>query len=447
MSDSRRRNQRSSWLGINHVQNKNRFGYGVEMHLILATAVVVQSALTWFPAHVVNASEPTSIYLSTCAAEVTTDCIESLSYSTEGGLFVVTNPGGDPTQVRIGDKQPRVVANFSSPTTTQRVLNISLSNPIATSKWSLSAGVKRTLTTGLVDGTYTLVLHLRTFVPEHFQMVGDPISVTRDDQADGSIKVTIVVKPKPWLTVDGSTYQTCLANNWNCEGNIANMSAIHISTFSFSNSSFASVPGRREMWVAANGLMSSMPSISIADRTISASVAGPHTVPPDYPTAGLVMENGKGLNPAFYKAFVPYAMLEAMLSMTTEDIKRQINLGMVSSTIADGKSRVNQPVKIDVGETGITIDLGLTHFSALNPVIKFSKPKKYSVGKRYNPALLVSVPSGYRISKVIINSSSKSICRVSGPKIVMTKKGACSLTVTTLKGNKRKTITGTVKVS
>jgi hypothetical protein len=419
------------------------------MRLVLATAVVVQSALTWLPAHAVNATDSASTYLSTCAAEVSTDCIESLSYSTEAGLFSVTNPGGDPTQ-KIGDQQPKVRASFSSPTSTQRVLNISLSNPTATFKWSISAGVKRTVTTGLVNGTYTLVLHLRTFVPENFWMVGDPISVTRVDQADGSIKMTIVIKPKPWITPDGSTYQTCLANNWNCEGNIADMSAIGIHTSSYTSSESVpgfSVPGRREMWVASNGWSTSMPRISIADRTISASLEGPHTVPPDYPTDGLMMENGKGLNPAFYKAFVPYAMLEAMLSMTTEDIKRQINLGMVSSTIAEGKSRVDQPVKIELGETGITIDLGLTHFSALNPVIKFSKPKKFSVGKRYVPAQLVSVPSGYRISKVIINSSSKSICRVSGPKIVMTKKGACSLTVTTLKGNKRKTIKGMVKVS
>jgi hypothetical protein len=110
----------------------------------------------------------------------------------------------------------------------------------------------------------------------------------------------------------------------------------------------------------------------------------------------------------------------------------------------------------------MTVDLGITHYSAPNPEVTFNSPtqlvapnqplapqpttKTFVKGKKYAMSSLVSVPAGHRVSKIVIGASSRSVCSVSGTRVQMKKKGTCAFTVTATKKTAKKIIKGKVKV-
>jgi len=211
------------------------------------------------------------------------------------------------------------------------------------------------------------------------------------------------------------------------------------------------------MWVATNASEFSIPSLSLLERKISAQIAGPHTVPSGFPTEGLSMEDGKGINPAFYKFHVPFSALEGMLSMAPSEIRNSITPEMIKASITDAGTQKEQAVTLASDDKGLTIDLGLTHFSAPNPVVTFYTPAQVAAsnqlltaarflkGKSYAVSRLVKISSGYKVSKIVIGSSAKSICTATGTKIKMKKKGTCVFTVTSRKTIRSKTTTKITK--
>ncbi|MEY3587512.1 MAG: hypothetical protein RJA47_108 [Actinomycetota bacterium] len=385
-----------------------------------------------------------------CTSASQVECVESLSYTTAAGTFTVADPG-TPTM-----NQPYVNVVGASPSNPSSTVGFSVLSPAST---SLAPNV----TTGLEEGTYSFVIRLGTYDPTQTGLMGEPVSITNSQQADGTFKLSVTAKPKPRvMAMSQASYESCKASGWTCQGEMATVR--NISGFVFQNVIPENRPLFRGMWIATNASDIGFPVVSVLERKVSAKIAGPHTVPDGFPTAGLTMENGKGVNPAFYKFYMPYTVMEAMLSMAPAQIKSSITPEMVKATITEAASQKDQPVTLVTSDTGMTVDLGITHFSAPNPEVTFYTPaqiaaqkstpttsssvtsKKFAVGKKYLPGDMVTVPSGYRATKTVVSSASRSVCAVSGSRILVKKKGSCSFTVTATKGSARKTIRGKVSV-
>lgn len=392
-----------------------------------------------------------------CTTDAQVECVESLSYTTASGTFTATDPGGElPASAPMVQRtHPYVMVIPVSPSDPSATLNFILLNP-------QSAEIAPNVRAGLEDGTYSFVIRLGAYDPTQTGLSADPVSVTTAQRQDGTFTLSVVAKPKPRVMVMSVASDTaCKANEWSCEGEFGIVR--NISGFVFQNLIPANRPLFRGMWIATNASVFSAPIVSILERKVSAKVAGPHTVPPGFPTTDLKIENGKGVNPAFYKFYLPYSVLEAMLSMAPAEIRNRVTPEMVKAVITEAGAQKNQPVTLVSDEKGMTVDLGITHYSAPNPEVIFNSPapivapnqsltplpaaRTFAKGKKYAMSSLVSVPVGHRISKIVISASSRSVCSVLGTRVEMKKKGTCSFTVTTTKKAAKKVIKGKVKVS
>ena len=392
-----------------------------------------------------------------CTTDAQVECVESLSYTTASGTFTATDPGGElPASAPMVQRtHPYVRVIPVSPSDPSATLNFILLNP-------QSAEIAPNVRAGLEDGTYSFVIRLGAYDPTQTGLSADPVSVTTAQRQDGTFTLSVVAKPKPRVMVMSVASDTaCKANEWSCEGELGIVR--NISGFVFQNLIPANRPLFRGMWIATNASVFSAPIVSILERKVSAKVAGPHTVPPGFPTTDLKIENGKGVNPAFYKFYLPYSVLEAMLSMAPAEIRNRVTPEMVKAVITEAGAQKNQPVTLVSDEKGMTVDLGITHYSAPNPEVTFNSPapivapnqsltplpaaRTFAKGKKYAMSSLVSVPVGHRISKIVISASSRSVCSVLGTRVEMKKKGTCSFTVTTTKKAAKKVIKGKVKVS
>lgn len=391
-----------------------------------------------------------------CRTEAQVECVESLSYTTASGTFSATDPGGElpPLAPMVQRTHPYVTVIPANPSDPSSTLNFVLVNP-------LSREIAPNVRNGLEDGTYSFVIRLGAFDPTQTGLSADPVSVTTAQRQDGTFTLSVVAKPKPRVMVmSAASDAACKSNDWTCDGESGIVR--NISGFVFQNLIPANRPLFRGMWIATNASAFSAPIVSVLERKVSAKVAGPHTVPPGFPTTDLKIENGKGVNPAFYKFYLPYSVLEAMLSMAPAEIRNRITPEMVKAVITEAGTQKNQPVTLVSDEKGMTVDLGITHYSAPNPEVTFNSPaatatpsqsltplrttKTFAKGKHYAMSSLVSVPAGHRVSKIVISASSRSVCAVSGTRVQMKKKGVCSFSVTTTKKAAKKVIKGKVKV-
>ena len=391
-----------------------------------------------------------------CTTEAQVECVESLTYTTHSGTFNVSDPGGElpPGAPLVQRTAPYVLVTPPNTAIAGSTLSFTVLSPTST---ELAPNVR----SGLEEGTYSFVIRLGSYDPTQTGLSAEPVSITPSQRPDGTFTLSVVVRPKPVVRVmSAASHAACKVDGWTCDGESGVVR--NISGFVFQNLIPANRPLFRGLWVATNASEFSIPSISTLTRSVSASVAGPHTVPAGFPTAGLTMENGKGVNPAFYKLYVPYSIIEAMLSMAPAEIRSTLTPAMVRAKITEASSQKDQPVALTMGESGMTIDLGITHFSAPNPEVTFLTPSQvaapaqstpvsgaqrtYSKGKTYPVSTMVSIPSGHKVTRIVVARSSVSVCSASGVRIRVKKAGTCSFSVVTAKKSTSRTIKGKVKV-
>jgi hypothetical protein len=390
-----------------------------------------------------------------CTSAGQVECVESLSYTTAAGTFTVANPAGGGALTAIpAAPEPYVWVTGATPSNPMSMVNFMV-NP------GSNASVAPNVLAGLTEGTYSFVIRLGNYDPTQTILSAEPVSVETSQRSDGTFLLAVTARPKPKVSAGPTTAAGCRSGGWTCQGESATVR--NISGAVFQNVIPANRPLFRGMWMATNASEFSSPIISVIEKKVSANIAGPHTVPTGFPTENLVMEDGKGVSPAFYKFYLPYSILEAMLSLAPAEIRSQITPEQVKAKITEAATQKDQPVTLVTSDKGMTIDLGITHFSAPNPEVYFSPPpattaqsksstpvttvKKYLPGSKYLPSSLVKVPAGYKVSKFVVATSSRLVCATSGTRVLMKKAGTCSVSVTTTKGKLRKVLTARIKVS
>lgn len=401
-----------------------------------------------------------------CTTTEQVECVESLSHtSTAGTITEYENPGEGGTGITVRVSITEISGSLppGMDATALRTLNYELTdtaNPV------LGAGVFD----GLPDGTYRFRLRLGSFDPTLTSIAGDPIAISWEKRSGGDFVLDITAKPKPFVTMIGfANIQQCMSSSWACAGEVGVKRAIAGAVNQHPTTSEREKV--RGIWIATNASSFSSPRIDIANKKITTQAAGPHTVPDGFPLDGLTLEGGKGLNPGFYKAFVPYGVLQAMLDKAPAELRSFITPETVKAKIAEAGATKDQPVAVVSDNKGVTIDLQITHFSAPNPEITFSTPstpatttpstpattaptssstssssKTLKVGKRLAGSALVKAPKGFKVVSVTVSKSSSKVCTARGTTVQAKKTGKCSFTVTMRKGKTAKRASGSITV-
>ena len=403
-------------------------------------------------------------------------CIQQFSFTPTGGVLREVTPSNFAlgNLDSAGNKEVNVVAKLSagyagtSSTPEQDGVLASLSlnfyDPLSTT-------LSSTTNTGLRDGLYTVVIRTGDFDPSSMMLIGAYDSYTVVKGADGFFTITLTARPIPWAAVvrmngNDSVFQACKASQWttNCEANMANQRYI-LATFNMMDTAVMREAARGS-WIST-----SASTIQVAASTSSLqynfTVEGPHYVPADFGVAGLAQENGKSLNPAFFKMYVPFAMMAASMSqaggaVSAADVATLMAnpSSVLTGTIFEKTGtaaavEVPQVLTFTAASGGVVVDFNLKHFSAPNPSLKIKAPaakKTLAISKTSSFTTLTTLAkmTKAKSSKVsaVVAASSKNICQVVKNSVKGLKAGSCkvTVTVTTAKG-KKTSQTITLKVS
>ena len=412
-----------------------------------------------------------------CGTDATAEyCIQQFAFTPTGGVLREVTPStfalGNLDSA--GNKEVNVVAKLSagyagtSSTPEQDGVLASLSlnfyDPLST---TLSSSTN----TGLRDGLYTVVIRTGDFDPSSMMLIGayDSYSVVKG--ADGFFTITLTARPIPWAAVvqmngNDSVFQACKASQWttNCEANMANQRYI-LATFNMTDTA-AMREAARGSWIST-----SASTIQVAASTSSLqynfTVEGPHYVPADFGVTGLAQENGKSLNPAFFKMYVPFAMMAVSMSqaggaVSAADVATLMAnpSSVLTGTIFEKTGtaaavEVPQVLTFAAASGGVVVDFNLKHFSAPNPSLKIKAPaakKTLAISKTSSFTTLTTLAklTKAKTSKVsaVVAPSSRKVCQVVKNSVKGLKAGSCkvTVTVTTAKGTKTSQ-TITLKVS
>ena len=439
----------------------------------LATSVFAMSNVAS-----VSAAYPASgANFPSCGTDATAEyCIQQFAFTPTGGVLREVTPSNFAlgNLDSAGNKEVNVVAKLSagyagtSSTPEQDGVLASLSlnfyDPLSTT-------LSSTTNTGLRDGLYTVVIRTGDFDPSSMMLIGvyDSYSVVKG--ADGFFTITLTARPIPWAAVvqmngNDSVFQACKASQWttNCEANMANQRYI-LATFNMMDT-VVMREAARGSWVST-----SASTIQVAASTSSLqynfTVEGPHYVPADFGVAGLAQENGKSLNPAFFKMYVPFAMMAVSMSqaggaVSAADVATLMAnpSSVLTGTIFEKTGtaaavEVPQILTFASASGGVVVDFNLKHFSAPNPSLKIKAPaakKTLAISKTSSFTTLTTLAklTKAKTSKVsaVVAASSKNICQVVKNSVKGLKAGSCkvTVTVTTAKG-KKTSQTITLKVS
>ena len=468
----------------------SRFVKSVISGVVLATSTFAMSNVS--PVHAYPAS---GANFPSCGSDTAAEyCIERFAFTPTGGVLREVTPSDIP-EANLdseGKREVNVVATLSagyagtSSTPMQDGVLASLSlnfyDPLSTTPATLTK-------TGLRDGLYTVVIRTGDFDPSSMMLIGEYDSYTVVKGADGFFTVTLTARPIPWAAVvqlnnDDSALQACKTSQWttNCEANMANQNYI-LATFNMMNTAVMREAARGS-WVST-----SASTIQVAASTSSLqykfTVEGPHYVPADFGVAGLAQENGKSLNPAFFKMYVPFTMMAASMSLAGGAVSAADVATMMAnpSSVLTGTifEKTGTAAAVEVPQTltfasasaGVVVDFNLKHFSAPNPSLKLkvpaaftattvkavSKPtvttKKTATAKSFADYAKLTVAKTSTVS-LKVSTASKRYCAVVSTKVkgVTTmklkglKKGTCKVTVTvTPKKGTAKRATVSIKIS
>jgi len=451
------------------MSKKLKFSLGAAF---LAVSVLAMSDIA--PVHAYPAS---GANFPSCGSDALAEyCIQQFAFTPTGGVLREVAPSNFAlgNLDSAGNKEVNVVATLSagyagtSSTPQQDGVLASLSlnfyDPLST---TLSSSTS----TGLRDGLYTVVIRTGDFDPSSMMLIGAYDSYTVVKGADGFFTITLTARPIPWAAVvqlngNDSVFQACKASQWttNCEANMANQRYI-LATFNMMDTAVMR-DAARGSWIST-----SASTIQVAASTSSLqynfTVEGPHYVPADFGVAGLAQENGKSLNPAFFKMYVPFAMMAASMSqaggaVSAADVATMMAnpSSVLTGTIFEKTGtapavEVPQALTFVAAPGGAIIDFNLKHFSAPNPSLKIKAPapkKTLAISKTSSFATLATLAklTNAKTSKVsaVVAASSKKICQVVKTSVKGLKAGSCkvTVTVTTAKG-KKTSQTITLKVS
>jgi hypothetical protein len=190
-------------------------------------------------------------------------------------------------------------------------------------------------------------------------------------------------------------------------------------------------------------------------------------VPADFGVTGLAQENGKSLNPAFFKMYVPFAMMAVSMSQAGGAVSAADVATLMAnpSSVLTGTifEKTGTAAAVEVPQIltfapvsgGVIVDFNLKHFSAPNPSLKIKAPaakKTLAIAKTSSFTALATLANltKAKTSKVsaVVAPSSKRVCQVVKTSVKGLKAGSCKVTVTitTAKG-KKTSQTITLKVS
>ena len=430
--------------------------------VVLATSTFAMSNVS--PVHAYPAS---GANFPPCGSDTAEEyCIEKFAFTPAGGAQREVTPSDIPEanldsegkgEVNVVAKLSAGYAGLSSTPMQDGVLaslSLNFYDPLSTTPATLTK-------TGLRDGLYTVVIRTGDFDPSSMMLIGAYDSYTVVKGADGFFTVTLTARPIPWAAVvnlnnDDSVFQACKASQWttNCEANMANQRYI-LATFNMMDTAVMREAARGS-WVST-----SASTIQVAASTSSLqykfTVEGPHYVPADFGVTGLAQENGKSLNPAFFKMYVPFAMMAASMSqaggaVSAADVATMMAnpSSVLTGTIFEKTGtaaavEVPQILTFAAASGGVVVDFNLKHFSAPNPSLKIKAPapkKTLAIAKTSSFTALATLAklTKAKTSKVsaVVAPSSKKICQVVKTAVKGLKTGSCkvTVTVTTAKGKK-----------
>jgi hypothetical protein len=217
----------------------------------------------------------------------------------------------------------------------------------------------------------------------------------------------------------------------------------------------------RGSWVSTNA--STVRSSVSSAGELGFTAEGPHYLPSDFELANAVKENGRSLNPAFFKFYVPYQLIALSMSqLAGRDISLQEIATLMEKPseflkgtiwqVTGNAAPVEVPQTLDIqsSSNGALVDFKLTHFSAPNPTLKFNAPQvtkatktatlRIAKSSKLTAIATIAKLTYSKTSKVslVVAMSSKKICRVAGTALKGLKAGVCkvTVTVTTSKGKK-----------
>jgi hypothetical protein len=422
-------------------------------------------------------------------------CIELLSLTPPNGnqqVFVDAVP--DTPQLFADHPHPYIRFAFNASTNLYGKRITQLTFDIDTSKPEMLGAATRTW---IPAGNYKVVVRTGKFKPHSMTIKAKPFAdktfVTTQDSS-GNHKLEINAQAAPFVTLmDSEKWQGCRATNWssNCEADTAFVNR-------FSGILLAIPPDyvdemisnvspdlslSQGMWFASNTIVwDAKPEMNLVEKSFSLPTYGPHYVPRDFPTDGLVEENGRHLNPAFFVVNIPNTLSSFVANFTMSELAEKLP-GIIRATIRDGAGQeVPHAHVTTMQQSGAKVAVSITHFSAPNPKVYMGTPLSLQTSTTSTtttsstsvaPALQVKNPSkplSMRVKKSLsqaavlkklnlstrktskvrltVAKASTRVCKIQKTKVVAMKAGNCKISVTvTTKGHPQKKKSLTIKVT
>jgi len=423
--------------------------------MVSLDASSANAATLTYPA--LNASFPS------CTTTDQEFCVESLSFTPDGGTPTqVTEPA---TSSQSDTSKPYLNAGFFFSAYTGPSTNADGTGLLPTMNANLfnNSGFPRSaaIRDGLAEGTYTYRLRTGDFDPTYVVIQGDWINHTVEKGADGYFTLEVTARPLTFLSVS-SNIGKCLASNWktDCEGETATRRWLGGAFVMHGNAQTRDVSRGTAISTTASYIRPSAPAANGPEAKQRLTVAGPHFVPDGFLTSGKT-ENGRYLNPAVYKMYLPYAATVRSLALanitTTEDgIKKYLadpKNSIYSGTIVNEAGiTVKKGLTVTAMEKGVLVNFNLDTFSAPNPTLYMSNPDRVRTTATSGAAIspLRAVKKGQKVSRTTLlgaspgtkigttTSKSPKVCSIAGSTVRALKAGTCNLSVTisTMSGGK-----------
>lgn len=409
---------------------------------LLATSIAVSGTIIAAAPSSVNALDrhPYMEAWPSCTRVNEEYCVESLSIAIDGGATdtyttEATNSDAGHPYVRFFDQRMDFMPTGMLPMLGYSILDNRYG--------STGSGTND----GIAQGEYHLVVRIGDFDPTVFISSGEisDYTITKGPDNYWTIDVTMTPTPFGGPSATQSMAGDCTGRIEGPSGTVAWPSACETAGSATKRELHGGVvtidqgldaTEARGMWVATNSVGFQFPQFNMQDRSISATVVGPHYLPVGYAEdcAAEGLESGDGgkcLTPAHYSTYVPFKAIAAFLGngMTVDIVKSYISGDALTAEV-EGDPFGGFTVVVD--DNGIMVDMNLTHFSKPNPKIKFKAIKTLKAGTLSNRSTFVTVPGGATVTEFkVLKQTPSGVCSTSGASVKATsgKTGYCVISV------------------
>lgn len=426
--------------------------------------------------------------LADCVTASDEFCIDTLGFTAEGSS----------TEVVYADAVPALVTGSAAthpntyvqvtPATGGMIYGKALNSLVFEFGSPTSTKLGSFTETGIPAGTYRLVIRTGKYRPHSMTIKGRPVDATpfkATKESDGTYLWEL--KANAEALVMSMDLTTCRKDESLCEASNAFVKTLkgfmylvppdYVETPSPVSPSLDVSQG---LWLASNStLWDVKPEMNLVTKSLSLPAYGPHYVPTDFPTAGLVEENGRYLNPAYFEVFVPTALAAFMANFTFTEVKEKLP-GKVKATIEKLGKEVPAIHTLDIKTEGGLVKVKLDHYSAPNPRVYVgaesttdttttstttstapatttpvaSGTTSITLKKRGSMTLSTLAKksdlstSGVKTITARVMTVSRGRCRVSGGRLIGVAAGSCKVQLTLTSSTKKKsvrTVTVTIK--